>query len=315
MTARTVAVSTSSFARVSRRPLELLEAAGFAVRLNPHGRRLEPAEARALLDGAAGLIAGTERLDRDTLGAAVPPLSIVARVGAGVDNVDLAAAAELGIAVRSTPEAPAAAVAELALGGILAVLRHAAAADRALRAGRWEKPMGRLLAGKTVGIVGFGRAGRALARLLVPFGVRLLATDPRPDAAAAAGALGAEPVGLDELLAAADVVTLHAAAEPGAPPLLDRARLALLPAGAIVVNTARGGLIDEEALGELLRSGRLGGAYLDVFEREPYDGPLTGLDSVLLTPHIGSYAAECRLAMEVEAAEAVVRHFAKEDAA
>jgi D-3-phosphoglycerate dehydrogenase len=296
-----VAISTSSFARADRRPLERLEAAGFRVRLSSGGRRLRPEETIDLLRGAIGLIAGTETLDREVL-AACPDLAAISRCGAGLDNVDLQAAAERGIRVTRVRDAHAEAVAELALAGILALLRHLPASDRGLRSARWSKPMGRLLAGKTVGLVGLGHAGKALVRLLAPFRPVLLATDPSPDPAFAADH-GVEYRPLDELLRASDVVSLHLAYSEQVHHLLDRRRLALMKPESLLVNTARGGLVDEAALAEALRDGRVAGAYLDVFEHEPYQGPLTGLDNALLTPHIGSYASEARAAMEMEAVE------------
>jgi D-3-phosphoglycerate dehydrogenase len=305
-----VAVSTSSFGRHDPRPLTRLRAAGYEVRLNPHGRRLACREVIELLRDAVGLIAGTERLDREVLEAA-PGLRAIVRCGSGLDNVDLEAAAARGISVGRTPEAPAEAVAELALAGILALLRHLAAADRTLRAGEWRKPMGRLLRGKTVGLVGLGRVGRRLVELLAPFGCSILAVDPEPDQAFAARH-GVDWVDLETLLARADVVSLHPAPPPGAGPLLGRERLALLRAEAILVNTARGGLVDETALYDLLAAGKLAGAYLDVFADEPYQGPLRDLPQVLLSPHIGSYAVEARARMEDEAAGRLIEALAGE---
>lgn len=294
-----VAVSTSSFAVRDRRPLERLVESGFHVRPNPHGRRLTAEEVRRLLVGAVGLIAGTEPLTREVL-TACPGLRVVSRCGAGLDSIDLEAAAELGIAVRRVHDAHSDAVAELALAGILDLLRGVAATDRALRRGLWSKPMGRLLAGKTVGLVGTGHVGRALARLLVPFHVRLLATDPKPDSSFAAE-LGVQYRPLDDLLRASDVVSLHLAYSESVHHLLDRRRLALMKPDSLLINTARGGLVDEDAVAGALRDGRLAGAHLDVFEDEPYDGPLTEIENALLTPHVGSYAAEARAAMEMEA--------------
>jgi D-3-phosphoglycerate dehydrogenase len=176
----TIAVSTSSFARHDPHPLEQLRDAGYEVRLNPHGRKLRPAETAELLDGIVGLVAGTETLDRQILTAATD-LRAIARCGVGVDNVDHAAAAEQGIAIRSTPEPPAEAVAELTLAGILGLLRHLPAADRDMRRGKWHKPMGNLLRGRTIGLVGLGRVGKRLVELLTPFACPILATDPVPD--------------------------------------------------------------------------------------------------------------------------------------
>ncbi len=296
-----VAVSTSSFVRPDGRPLARLAAAGFEVRTNPFGRTLTPAETIELLAGAVGLIAGNERLGAEGLVAA-PALRAIARCGAGLDNVDLAAAAARGIAVRAATGAHAQAVAELALAGMLAVLRQGAAADRRLRAGEWRKPMGSLLAGRTVGIVGLGRAGKALARLLAPFGATLLACDPVEDAAFAASH-GVQYRALEALLRESDVVTLHLPYGEDVHHLLDGARLRAMKPGAVLVNTARGGLVDEEALLAALDDGHLAGAHLDVFEEEPYEGPLASCETALLTPHLGSYAAEARAAMELEAVE------------
>jgi D-3-phosphoglycerate dehydrogenase len=300
-----VLISTSSFGLVSREPLERLERAGLSCRLNPHGRRLEPQETRDLLSGIVGLIAGTELLDRDILTGAAG-LEAIARVGVGLENIDLVAAQDLGIKVSNTPDPPARAVAELALGGILATLRQLGPADRSLRSGEWNKPMGRLLSGCTVGIVGTGRAGRALIGLLAPFGCRIFAVDIEPDPAWALAA-GVELATLEDLLAASDIVSLHVPLTTETRHLIDRDAIRRMTPGAVLVNCARGGLVDEAALAENLRNGKLAAAYLDVFEAEPYRGELIDLPNTLLSPHIGSYAAECRLEMELEAVDNLIR--------
>ena len=298
-----VLISTSSFGRSGRQPLDLLEQGGCEVSLNPHGRTLTPDEAKALLADADGVVAGTEKLGRDVL-AAAPRLKVVSRCGTGLDSVDLAAARDLGIRVFNTPDAHVDGVAELTLAGILDALRQVSASDHEIRAGRWHKPMGRLLRGKTVGIVGLGRVGKALVALLRPFDVLVLAHDPSEDREFAT-ASGVSYVALDALLQRADIVSVHAPGGAGA--VLDAAALARMKAGAIVVNTARGGLVDEDALATALEQGTLGGAYLDVFAREPYQGRLAALPNVVLTPHIGAYARECRLRMESEAATNLLR--------
>ena len=300
-----VFVSTSSFGTVGREPLERLAAAGCEVELNPHGRKLRTDELPGLLAGVDGLLAGTEPLGREVL-AGASSLQAISRCGVGLDNVDLEAARELGISVTNTPDAHVDAVAELVLGGTLDILRRISLSDRRIRAGTWTKPMGSLLRGKTVGILGLGLVGRALVDLLQPFETRILAHDLAPDAAFAA-ARGVRLCELEALLEASEVLSIHLPFLPSTRGFLDRSRLERLSEGAIVVNAARGGLVDEAALFDLLSSGRLSGAYIDVFEREPYTGPLAELDSVVLTPHIGSYAAEARLAMELEAANNLIR--------
>lgn len=304
MAAPRVLISTSSFGRADARPLELLAERGFEVMLNPFGRTLTENEAAELLADADGVIAGTEPLTAAVL-AASPRLRAICRVGVGLDNVDLAAALARGVRVFNTPDAVTDAVAELTVGGLLTLLRRTHRMDAALRAGDWSKTMGELLGGKTVGVIGLGRVGKRVCELLVPFRVRLLAEDIAPDAGWAA-THGVTVVDLPALLAAADVVTLHAS---GSDLILGAPELAALRPGAYVVNAARGGSVDEEALLEALAAGRLGGAYLDTFAREPYHGPLAELENVLLTPHVGSYAREARARMESEAVALLLAAF------
>lgn len=295
---------------MSRRPLQLLEDFGAEYKLNPYGRKPTSPEMIELLKDADGLIAGTEELNRHVLSHA-PRLKIISRCGVGIDNVDLEATGELGIHVCNTPEAHVDSVAELTLAGILDVLRHVSYADRLLRLQRWEKQMGSLLREKTVGIIGLGRVGMALVRLLEPFDVRVLAYDIDQHQALEQRNR-VEYCSLNELLKHSDIVTLHLPYTTDTEHVLDRSRLAAMKPGAIVVNCSRGGLLDEQALYELLTEGKLGGAYLDTFEHEPYDGPLTNVPNVVLTPHIGSYAAESRLRMEVEAVKNLLAFFQME---
>lgn len=301
-----ILISTSSFGSADRTALDVLERAGLTVRQNPHGRKLKTDESIALLENVAGLIAGTETLDRAVLTRA-RNLRVISRVGTGIDNIDLDAARELGIAVFNTPDAVVDAVAELTLAGMLNLLRHVGRTDRGIRSGAWEKRMGALLRGKTVGIVGLGRVGKAVVRLLQPFRVTLLASDVKPDMAFA-DEFGVRFVSLDELVGEADVITLHLTFSSEVAHLLNRERLERCKKGALIVNCARGGLVDERALFELLCAGHLGGAYVDAFEEEPYGGALRELENVVLTAHMGSYAAECRAEMELEAARNLVEH-------
>ena len=317
-----VAVTTSSFAQFSRQPLALLEAHGLHVTLNPLGRTLTAAEAAEQLRGCCGVIAGTEPLSRRVL-EALPELRVISRCGTGMGAVDAVAARELGIQLCNTPDAPTQAVAELTLGVLLDVLRQVSRMDRELRAGIWKKRMGGLLCGKHVGIIGMGRIGTAVARLCAAFGAQVACTDPDSTRGTAFQRLP-----LEDLLRRSDIVSLHCplpAQNTGTPPpsatsfsatacaavppaagfpaaLLGARELALLPQGALLLNLARGGLVDEQALAEMLRTGRLGGAALDVYAQEPYNGPLRALDNVVLTPHCASYAREARIAMEMEAA-------------
>lgn len=303
-----IVITTSTFGKESFEPMEMLEAAGMTFTTNPYGRKLTKVETIELVREGDGLIAGTELLDLDVL-SHLPRLRVISRVGTAVDNVDMAYAAERGIPVYNTPDGPTNGVAELALGGILALLRRIPQSDSAIRRGEFIKPMGRLLRGKTVAVIGLGRIGKALVRLMQPFGATILAVDPARDADFAAS-FKVEYVTLDEALPKADILVLHLGGSPKAP-LIGAEQLARMKPGALLVNVARGGWVDEEALAEALRSGRLGGAYLDVFSTEPYKGPLTALANTVLTAHIGSYALECRVGMEVEAVRRVVEFFQK----
>ncbi len=294
-----VLLSVSSFGVASSTPLRMLEEAGIEVVMNPYGRRLTEDEVSDLIPLADAVIAGTEPLNSRVLERATR-LRVISRVGVGLENIDMNAALQLGIAVRNTPDALTDAVAELTLGGILSVLRRIGQMDREMHQGLWERRMGSLLRGRTVGIIGLGRIGRRLAQLLEPFEVRILASDRAPDDGVA-NTLGASYVDIDTLLAEADVVTLHL---PGlAEPVLGKRELNLMKPTAILVNASRGGLVEEGALHAALLEGRLAGAYLDAFSTEPYEGELRNLANVLLTPHAGSYAAEARERMEIEAVE------------
>ncbi len=294
-----VLLSVSSFGAGGDHDRRKLEEAGMEVLDNPHGRRLTREEIAAAIPEVHALVAGTEPLDLSVLERA-SRLRVISRVGVGLENVDLNAARSLGIVVRNTPDAVTDPVAELTLGGMLSLLRHIGAMDRALRAGNWERKMGSLLRGKTVGIVGLGRIGRRLTELLAPFEVTVLASDRAPDERVARE-LGATYVELHELLERSDVVTLHV---PGmAKPLIGAEELARMQPHALLVNASRGGLVDEDALVAALREERLAGAYVDTFVDEPYTGPLTELEQVLVTPHAGSYAREARARMEAEAVD------------
>jgi D-3-phosphoglycerate dehydrogenase len=270
-------------------------------------RRAEIAEALAAADA---VIVRTAPLPGEAIRAA-PRLQVIAKHGVGVDNIDLSAATARGIPVAVTANANATSVAEFAFAQILALAKLAAKMDAAVRAGDWaarHRLVPIELAGKTLGIVGFGRIGRRVARRALAFEMRVLVHDPYVPAEAVLAA-GCEPVErLEDALAATDVVTLHCPLTPDTRGLIDRQRLARLPPGAFLVNTARGGIVDEAALAEALRSGRLAGAALDVTVREPLpaDDPLLAVPNLLLSPHVAGVTAESVRRMALEAAENVL---------
>lgn len=288
-----IAITTSSFAKFSNEPLRLLEEKGINYVLNHHGRKLTEKEAIELLDGCIGVAAGTEPLTAGVLGA-LPNLRVISRCGSGIDNVDVKAAAARGIKVSSTPNGPTLAVAELTLGYALDLMRQVTRMDRELRAGIWKKRMGNTLYGKKLGIIGFGRIGRAVAEVFAPLGVEVAYSD------IVVNTSQYKKMSVEKLVAWADILSLHCTRDAGECALLNLEQLSTMKPGGWVVNASRGGLVDEDALYKLLESGHLAGAALDVFEQEPYAGPLTELDNVILTPHIGSYAKESRIQMEID---------------
>jgi D-3-phosphoglycerate dehydrogenase len=196
----------------------------------------------------------------------------------------------------NTPDAPTKSVAELTVGLILSVLRNIAETDANIRMGKWKRPMGRLLGAQTAGIVGCGRIGTAVARLLGSFGTELIGYDP---CIREHQFISLEP--LEQLLAKADIISLHLPYAKDLHHLFNREMIGKMKRGAVIINTSRGGLIDEGALHDALVSCHLSGAGIDTFETEPYTGALVSLPNVVLTPHIGSYAKEARIKMERDA--------------
>lgn len=293
-----VFISTTSFAKDDPAPLKLLKDAGLDVSLNPFARKLSEKEISGFLTDIDYLIAGTEPLTRRVLESA-NKLKIISRVGVGLDNVDLGAAKDLDIKVFNAPHGPTQAVAELTVGLILDLLRMSGSMDRDIRKGVWKKRMGNLLKGKRVGIIGFGRIGQRVAEILMPFGVEI----SYYDISAAKRSPGCVFKPFKELLRWADIITLHCSATEDGRPIIGKEELKDIKKGAWLINTSRGGLVDERSLYTSLKEGYLSGAALDVFEEEPYKGPLAELDNVILTPHIGSYAKEARIKTEIDAAE------------
>ena len=264
----------------------------------------ELADDLRLADGL--IVRSATRVTADVLRNA-GTLRVIARAGAGVDNIDVPAAAARGIVVLNAPGASSNSVAELALAFMLALARHVSAADSSMKAGRWEKKAfaGSELSGKTLGVVGYGRIGRMVGGLARAFGMQVVAHDPvvAPEIAEAAGA---KLVTLDELCAAADYVSLHMPAGAETRHLFDAARLASCRKGVRLINTARGELIDERALLAALESGHVAGAGLDVFEQEPpADATLTGHPAVVATPHVGASTREAQERVGLETAAAV----------
>lgn len=286
-----IAVGASSFGQPEA--LSLLE--GCELVLNPFGRKLTEAETIEHLQGASGLLAGLEPLGENVF-KACPELKAIARIGIGMDNVDIEAAKRRGIKVSNTPDGPTYAVAEMTLAALLGIARQIVPANADIHANTWKKRMGFSLKGSTILLVGYGRIAREFERLLEPFGMTICKYDPLlpgfpPQLTTS------EP--LAELIKTADIISLHAS---GKEQIIGRNEIGLMKDGAVLLNSARGGLVDETAVSDALKSGKLSWYWADVFSEEPYSGELAKIDSALLTPHISTYTTLCRREMEVQAA-------------
>jgi D-3-phosphoglycerate dehydrogenase len=299
-----ILTSPSSMGEVGKQPFELLGQNGFEIMNNPYGRKLTEDEVIALAADCIGIVAGVEPLTRKVMDA-LPHLKCISRVGVGMDNVDLEYARERGIAVVNTPDGPTRGVAELTLAMTMAMLRKIPQADAAMKNRRWKKQIGNLVFGKTIGVLGLGRIGKMVAEMFRGIGNTVIGCDPFADETWAAEK-GVALKTLDELLRQADILTLHIPGNKDKSPVIAEKEIAAMKDGAFLVNISRGGVVDENALCNALTSGKLAGAAVDVFTKEPYDGPLCDLENIVLTPHLGSYAAEGKLQMEIDAVQNLI---------
>ncbi len=299
MTKPKVVITARSFGRYSRLAYAILEQAGCTVAHRAGTRPKRAEELIPLLGDADALIVGCDEVSAAVL-AAAPRLKIVAKFGVGYDNIDVQAARGRGIRVTYTPGAVENAVAELAMGLIVALARQIVVGDATVRAGRWDRPMSTGLGGKNLGIVGLGAIGKKLAVRSRAFGMHILACDPRPDTDFARQH-DVKYLSMQELLPQADVVSLHVPLTHGTMGLVGEGELRSMKATAFLINTARGELVDEDALVRALRERWIAGAALDVFRHEPpLDSALLALPNVILTPHMGGdtpAAAETKGAM------------------
>ncbi len=290
-----VAVASRSF---SRHPVLRAElpARYDDVTFNDKGVIFAGDELIAFLKGHDKAIVGLERLD-EAVFSALPELKVVSKYGVGLDTIDLKAMAKRGLRLGWTGGLNKRSVSELVISFAVALLRHVPVAHAEVRTGTWRQPVGRQLSDRTVGIIGCGHIGKDLARLLRAFGCRVLAHDIL-DFPEFYAQHEVEPVRLEALLRAADVVTLHVPLDDSTRNILNAERLALMKPEAILLNTARGGLVDEQALKHMLNEGRMAGAAFDVFATEPPDdADLLNLPNFLATPHIGGSAQEAILAV------------------
>lgn len=299
-------ITTVPFGDKNRLPLELLENAGIEYLINPLNKKLTEDQLADMVGDFDVIIAGTE-LITDKVMARAPKLKLISRVGVGLDGVDLMAAKKRGIRVAYTPDAPAPAVAELTLGMMLMLLRSVHVSNAQMHEGTWQRIFGRRLAEVTVGIIGVGRIGTRVLRRTKAFGTpKILVNDTMPDYELNRE-FKLDWVTKEQIYKEADIISLHLPLTHLTKNMIRKEQLLSMKPDAIIINTARGGIVNETDLYDVMKAGHLSGAAIDVFEHEPYAGPLGQIERCLLTAHMGSMSVDCRTRMEIEATEEAVR--------
>jgi len=300
-------ITTVPFASINELPLELLKAAEIEYLINPLDKKLTEDELFNLVSDFDIIIAGTEPISQKVINNA-PNLKLISRVGIGLDSVDLLIAKKNGIKVSYTPDAPAPAVAELTMGLIFSLLRSIHVASSQLHKGEWNRILGKRLSEITLGIIGVGRIGGRVIRRTKPFGSpRFLVNDIDPGKQSNMD-FKLEWVSKQKIYEEADIVCVHLPLTRHTHNMITKKELMTMKKDAAIINVSRGGIINEKDLYEVLKSGHLIGAAIDVFENEPYSGKLIEIERCILTSHMGSMSIDCRSKMEIEATEEVVRY-------
>lgn len=300
-----VLITPRSFAQEDPRPLVMLQEAGFEIVRNSYPRPLTEGELCELAADTRGIIVGVDKITAKVIEKA-KNLKIISKYGVGTDNIDLAAATKKGILVTYTPGANTTAVAEFTIGLMFAVARRIPYADRLVRERKWVTVMGRELYGKVLGVVGLGRIGREVAQRAHSLGMRVIAFDIKPDFEFAEH-YSIQYVELEALLTDADFLSIHVPLTPATHRLIGEAELKKMKPGAFLINTSRGGIVDEQALLRALREGWIAGAALDVFSQEPLTNEeLRGLPNVVVTPHIAAHTMEAVTNMGCQAVKNLI---------
>ena len=299
-------ITTVPFGDKNRLPLELLESAEIEYLINTLNKKLTEDELAEMVIDFDVVIAGTEPITAKVMDNA-SNLKHISRVGIGLDSVDLLAAEERGIKVSYTPDAPAPAVAELTIGMMLTLLRSVHVSNAQMHAGQWHRFFGRRLSNVTIGIIGVGRIGKGVIKHLQGFGKpHILVNDVEPDLQFG-DEYELEWVSKEQIYCEADVISLHLPLTGKTKNMIRTEHMQTMKEDAIILNSARGGIINEDDLYDVLKSGYLSGAAIDVFDFEPYTGKLRDIERCLLTAHMGSMSVDCRTRMEIEATEEAVR--------
>ncbi|MBZ0198440.1 MAG: phosphoglycerate dehydrogenase [Ignavibacteriaceae bacterium] len=294
-----ILVSPSSFGQCGEEPLEILKRNGYEIINNPYGRKLTEDEVIEHASDVVGIVAGVEPLNKKVMDN-LPNLKCISRVGVGMDSVDIDYAKQKGIKVVNTPDGPTRPVAELTIALTMDLLRRVSKADKNIKNKIWKKEIGNLILNKKIGIFGFGRIGKTTAILFQGLGAKIIAFDLYPDNEYAA-MHNIKMVSKEELFSTADIVTIHVPGNKDKAPVISYSELDLMKNTSYLINISRGGVVDEDAFYNILKNNKIVSAATDVFVNEPYSGKLIELENILLTPHLGSYAEEAKLKMEIDA--------------
>ena len=299
-------ITTVPFGDKNRLPLDLLEKSNIEYLINPLNKKLTEDELAEMVTDFDVIIAGTEQISEKVMNNATK-LKHISRVGIGLDSVDLLAAEKRNIKISYTPDAPAPAVAELTVGMMLTLLRSVHVSNSQMHLGEWYRFFGRRLSEVTIGIIGIGRIGQGVLEHLKGFkNPRILVNDTsvKDDIG---NKFNVEWSSKEEIYKQSDIVSLHLPLTGKTKNMIKRDHLFSMKKDAIIINTSRGGIINESDLYKVMQSGHLSGAAIDVFDNEPYSGDLKRIERCLLTAHMGSMSVDCRSRMEIEATEEAVR--------
>ena len=307
-----VLITATSFSEVTSEPEERLLAAGYEIAHNPYGRPMTGEELAPLLEGVDGCAAGVDDFSAAAFTLA-DKLQVVARHGAGIDQVDIAECTRKGIVVANVPGANAEAVADMSLALMLAVARHIPEGDRTTKAGKWVNTYGADLHKATVGLLGMGRIGKGVARRCRGFDARVLAYDPYFDEEFAAKFGVERAESLEQVMTDSDFVSIHMPSNEQTRGIIDAEKIALMKPTGILVNTARGAVVNEDALADALEAGRIFGAGLDVYAAEPpTDSRLLRCERAVTMPHVSSNTTDALLAMGNGVVDAIMAVFKEE---
>ena len=301
-----VFISTIPFGSTNSLPLELLKKADIEYEINPYGRRIKQEELIAHLEEVDCLVAGTELINEEVL-KKTKSLKAISRVGVGIDNIDVEYAKKSGISILTTPDAPSEAVAEYALGLMLSMTRKIYESSILLSEGVWKKNIGTGIQDSTIGVIGAGRIGKKLMKLVSSFSPKkILFFDPLFDEDLQE--IKATNVSFNFLIENSDIISIHVPLSQSTKGLISISELKAMKSNSLIINTSRGGIVNEKDLYTALNENMIGGAAIDVFTEEPYKGDLIGLENCLLTPHISSMTAVSREKMEIDAVEQAIEY-------